>query len=533
MRIRNRHDHLRGDPRRNGIRKHLLLVLCRSDFRVERGRSDHRRRQPTHPVGDTVKTLLAFILSVCVVLAVGGQSAPSSSSAALRTAYAQKTAVAAWKRHFLAAHPSARWPSGALAPTNVQANPSVKGNIFVAPNGSDSGSDCQRFSVKQVFPTTRSNVCLTIGKAYDIASPGDKIVVGNGTYSSNQYICRGTSWPSCGTSGDHVGPVITIQAETRHGALIVGTFILGSLNGSASAPSYVTIDGIDVNGALITRQENSGVVTRQVTFQNMHIWNLANTSLNYLVMWMSGLVVGLTYNNMDVGPALLQHRPDRPISGPIAYTVPVNVTYQNSQIHDAYDGCEDIPANVTAAWGACTGTNTGAHVDGFQLWGGFRNLKFLNNRFYNFCMPGTSACNGALFAKCGDPTNGSALYECKNLTIDHNVMIESVPGGPTPNTLSSAPMRATLPFSAWTEQSGLRTIRSSAAVTLAASTIALGQPGGKNGFKPTATVYVANNLASSWYYYSGGQCVGYRMDGSTFQPTFVHNQFNNYVCDPT
>ncbi len=407
------------------------------------------------------------------------------------------------------------------------ASATPKGNIFVAPTGSDSGVNCTRLS-SQVFPTVRSTVCLTLGKAYDIASPGDKIIVGNGAYGS-QYICRGTSWPSCSESGDRAPPVITFQSETRHGARIVGELQLGSRSGAVSAPSNIVIDGIDVNGSIGVRQANAGVVSRNVTFRNMHVWSLANISYNALVLWTSGAVVGLTYDNMDIGPACCNNDATELVEGPIAYTVPVNVTYSNSTIHDLYTSCATVPANLKSEWGPCTGSFTGAHIDGFQQWGGFRNLKFLNNRFYGFCRPGTISCNGAIFIQCGDPTDGSALYECKNLTIDRNVAVASVPGGAEPHI-----------FSIGTESSAVAVLgldgrivvtNNTVTCTSCTSTFAVGAPGGKNGLEPTATMTVSHNVFSSWYYFVGGQCVVYRVSGATYHPTFTDNQIDNHVCD--
>ncbi len=412
-----------------------------------------------------------------------------------------------------------------LGGQSVQA--AARGNIFVSPTGSDAGVNCVRLTT-QAFPTNRATVCLTFGKAYDIASPGDHIVVGNGTYGGEQ-ICRGTSWPTCSESGDHVGPVITFQSETRHGARVVGELQLGSRSGAVSAPSNIVIDGIDVNGSIGVRQANAGVVSRNVTFRNMHVWSLANISYNALVLWQSGAVVGLTYDNMDIGPMCCNNDAIELVIGPIAYTVPVNVTYENSVIHDIYTSCATVPANLVSEWGSCTGTNTGAHVDGFQQWGGFRNLQFINNRFYGFCQPGTVACNGAIFVQCGDPTDGSALYECKNLTLDRNVAVEGVPGGAEPITFS---IGTSASAAAVTGLDGRILITNNTAVCVSCtSTFAVGAPGGGNGLEPTATMTVSRNVFTSWYYYVSSQCVVYRVSGSTYHPTFTDNQIGNHVCD--
>ncbi len=112
------------------------------------------------------------------------------------------------------------------APTPAPAAGGPTASVFVAPNGSDTGSNCVRFTSPRGFPTDRTTSARRSGGRIRLAAPGDTILVGNGNYG-NQQICRGSTWPTCSSSGDRSGPVITLQAETRHGARVVGHLYLG------------------------------------------------------------------------------------------------------------------------------------------------------------------------------------------------------------------------------------------------------------------------------------------------------------------
>ena len=57
---------------------------------------------------------------------------------------------------------------------------SVLGNVFMSASGNDSGANCRRFTTQVTNPG--GVVCLTIGRAYNLASKGDTVVMAGGTY---------------------------------------------------------------------------------------------------------------------------------------------------------------------------------------------------------------------------------------------------------------------------------------------------------------------------------------------------------------
>lgn len=69
--------------------------------------------------------------------------------------------------------------SFAAGPNNTAAN------IFISASGSDTGSNCIRFSTPQSTPPSASTVCKTATKAYNLAQLGDTVWVLPGSYSGS------------------------------------------------------------------------------------------------------------------------------------------------------------------------------------------------------------------------------------------------------------------------------------------------------------------------------------------------------------
>jgi hypothetical protein len=302
------------------------------------------------------------------------------------------------------------------------------GNIFVAPNGNDAGVSCVRNSSRVAFPGTRTNVCRTLKKAKSLALPGDLIIVGNGSYNANQQVCRGTS-STCSTSATNdVGPAITLRSESQHGAVIHGGLYLGGGTSAGAIPSYVTIDGIDVQGWVGMYGLDTQPKAKYITLKNMHIWDITTGNSNPLGVVINiydGHATNVVWDHLEIGPVCCRNDGIGGASnlGLGHNSVIQNWTIQNSQIHDLYDDCSLVRANMVTLYGACSGSNPGLlHIDVAQIAGGYSNFKFLNNRAYAFNTAGAAAAQG-LFIHCGDFINETLDINCVNTEIRGNTFV--------------------------------------------------------------------------------------------------------------
>jgi len=82
------------------------------------------------------------------------------------------------------------------ARTAVEVAP-ARANVFVSPAGNDTGSNCRRFASQTSFPSNRQTVCLTLQRAYTLASCGDDVLVGSGTYSAEGRLFYSSRKDSC------------------------------------------------------------------------------------------------------------------------------------------------------------------------------------------------------------------------------------------------------------------------------------------------------------------------------------------------
>jgi hypothetical protein len=76
-------------------------------------------------------------------------------------------------------------PRPATGPWDAGAVQSTTANVFISPNGSDTGSNCKRFTLVTINPDPGgSSLCATWQKAYNIAQQGDTVGVMPGEYCS-------------------------------------------------------------------------------------------------------------------------------------------------------------------------------------------------------------------------------------------------------------------------------------------------------------------------------------------------------------
>lgn len=408
-----------------------------------------------------------------------------------------------------------------------RARPEPRANVFVAPDGSDGGSRCRRFANPRPFPTDRSAVCASFDKAYGLARPGDTVLVGNGTYIGNQTICRDGSYPLCRPNvPDRPGPAIVVRAETLHGAVVRGELLLGGNDGRSVPPSNIVIDGIDVNGQVHARGTDTAPPARNVVFENMHVWTIANEPEPDLggITWDDGNVVSLTFSHVEVGP--LCCRSDGfyfPMSAPDVH-VPVGLTIVDSTVHDLYDTCRAVRAAIVRHYGACSGQGygddgIGDHIDGIHLWGGATNLVLLRDRWYGISLPGVKT-GQTIFLECGDAAGFGRPITCTNVEIANNMIysgsgtVDNVVsiGNHYPGTSGIAGSVRILYNTFWSAAQGND-------VLALADT-----PAG--GFAPSATLEMVGNIAPN-----KRTCLAYRHNGMAFLPTYRMNEFGNRACN--
>ena len=256
----------------------------------------------------------------------------------------------------------------------------------------------------------------------------------------------------------------------------------------------------------------------------MHVWVLANQpDLDFgLITWDEGNVTDLTFSHMDVGPVCC--RADGfyiPMSTP-AVNVPVNVTIEDSHIHDLFDTCNAVPESIISQYGPCSGKGfgdgvVGDHVDGLHLWGGVTNLHLLRNVWNGISLPGT-ASGQTIFLECGDAAGAGRPMTCTNIEIADNAVFSGT--GNWSNVVSmgnryigtdgiAGDVRI-LYNTFWNAYDG-------------ANSLAI------DGFSPSATVEIVGNIMRK----VANLCHVTRKDGSLMSPVYRNNEIQFLACDPS
>lgn len=368
----------------------------------------------------------------------------------------------------------------------------LSANVFVSTTGND--STCVR--------NDSSKPCLSMNKAYAIASPGDKIQLAAGAYGA-QTILKGSQSQS--------GPaVITFQCITVH-ACVVSGIDLGQNNGSITgdSPSYIAFDGIDVHGSIYNYyNQTTNPQPTHITFQNGHVWNLTNSGALIALNSLDNL----TIKNFEIGP----NAPNGdgielgiPRSGSPS---PSNIVFDNLYIHDVFDSCSHVPAAIISAYGSCSGTGYGDnpsggydHVDGLQIYGA-NNFLMQNSRVYDI-NNGFSVGQGLFMQEA----NGGKF---SNVTIQNNMF------GNTPNNDVSMSGPGSGSWTGYLHiyynsiQGNLRLYGSS----------------GSQIFAPGTSIIIAGNIIGDLASSNNNGCSIILSNGTTFTPTYSHNMAANQTC---
>jgi hypothetical protein len=106
-------------------------------------------------------------------------------------------------------------------------------NVFVASNGSDTGTNCKRFATAQANPDSGgTTLCKTFSKAYQLASCGDTVEAENGSYNYQEIDADGTK------AGATCSSYVTIQAATGATVTVTKT---GSPYGSCPSVTCTSV----------------------------------------------------------------------------------------------------------------------------------------------------------------------------------------------------------------------------------------------------------------------------------------------------
>jgi hypothetical protein len=275
--------------------------------------------------------------------------------------------------------------------------------LYLSPTGSDSGN------------CTKTAPCASFDRAYRVAKPGQTVLAAGGTYPA-QTIMR--------TSPQKPAPAVVFKAARGGTVTVNGVLSLGANNGqlSGDSPSYLTFDGININGGcFITRYNESTAVPLPtgLTYQNAHIQALDNAC--HLVYLNSSDHVLI--RNVDLGPMCCDgDAVELGISregGPS----PSHIVLDRLYIHDIYDSCRRVPvsAGPCNAIGYGDGCRSCDHVDGIQVFGG-HDVTISNSRVYAI-NPGGLVGQDIFFA----PANGGTF---SNITLQNN-MVDSTANNDT------------------------------------------------------------------------------------------------------
>jgi Bacterial Ig domain/Pel9A-like, right handed beta helix region/Right handed beta helix region len=200
---------------------------------------------------------------------------------------------------------------------------------YVAPNGSDSNNGSSASPFK------------TIQKAADVASPGDTVILRNGTYTGDSSAVADIH--RSGTSGQW----ITFKAENLWGAILDGrNFSTGSGLNIESGVGYVRIEGLQIQNTIV-----GGISANENTHDLYYYRNLIH-HVGRICTDTSGGQVGFR---------------DKRTSSRMTYDS--NVMHTIGRLHPS-DGCSYSTGNYKN------------HDHGVYLHG--TSIKIINNVFYNF-----------------------------------------------------------------------------------------------------------------------------------------------------
>lgn len=344
--------------------------------------------------------------------------------------------------------------------------------------------------------TTTTGSGANLGATYLAATPGSVVTIPCGTYAAQTI------------TGQNAGAV-TLQATTPH-CVVLGGLTLGQNNGdpSGTAPSSLTIDGIDVHGEVFGwYSDNSGATPGSTNFvyRNGHVWGTTLDSGIYLYSFRNALIQGV-----EVGPLCCNSDGiDMAIPRPSAPS-PNGDVIDTVNVHDVYDSCSILAARLPGTPCSGSGFESGcsqcAHVDGSQWYGGLNGT--IRNSVFTSINPGGQTGQGIFLQSAN---NG----RFSNLAITGNTL------GATPNNDLSI--------------SGPGTSVVTGPVNIAGNHVAgnirlYGDSTSDGPFAPGVQITVTGNTAAVYQTTLNNGCQLILGDGSTYTPIYSANVFGNNQC---
>ncbi|HET9721515.1 MAG TPA: choice-of-anchor Q domain-containing protein, partial [Candidatus Saccharimonadales bacterium] len=238
-------------------------------------------------------------------------------------------------------------------------------NVFVSPNGSDSGANCLRFTTAQTNPDpTGASLCATLGQAYALAQPGDTVEVEAGNYPA-QAVCKSGAPQggnliegACSVVADKGIPAVTFKANGS--VTVMDQFNLGQNGGIGyPAPSNLVFNGINVNGQVAIYSDPSAPASN-ITFENGHFYKIGNQKVQAVGLINVGIAHNVNLSHMEIGPAVGDMdgiQTGTPDSGTLQQAN--NFTLEDSTVHDLYDSCQYVPASIISTYGSCSAIGYG------------------------------------------------------------------------------------------------------------------------------------------------------------------------------
>ena len=330
--------------------------------------------------------------------------------------------LSCWCGVLLAA--SVQGAAGALPhPLARQAVKPMRANVFVAPTGSDTGPNCRRFASPTLFPSSRNTVCLTLQRAYTLASCGDDVLVGAGLYSDEGRLSYSARKDSCSSSTRVKFNVVSGGSVSMPALEIKGAQHVYLSGSRGSWTTTGASRGVEiVSDQAYYQCDSSGHVARDAVFDHLtiHIFKIICSQPP-----VNGRFSDITLRNSDLGNQDACISPGEDL---ISLFHTANITVKNNYIHDLSVGaCGDPHADCIQI----AGDNTNTVIDGnvfVRCWddgifakgdfGAINGLTIQNNSFGGPLVRNPGTANSAIATGC-------PAERISDVTIRNNSFVDS------------------------------------------------------------------------------------------------------------
>jgi hypothetical protein len=274
-------------------------------------------------------------------------------------------------------------------------------NVFVSPNGSDSGVNCKRFASVTTDPdSTGASLCKTFQKAYQVANSSDTIEVEAGTYIGPEYVYPNAAITSKVIFRPAASAAINITDASGHGQPVfikashvefddfpfgyqefAGTGACGW-----SCPSHTY--GLQIqppSGANGSYQCISDIVIKNATGHSFSV-NNGVSNVSFIggswgnLGWQPGQTSDLaaSWNAPAIGGSASFKCPDSATTGSAA----TNITFDGVHFGNNFQGCENAAVYGANPQSTCVEPT---HPDCMHIFGETVGLH-IENSWFDHCM---------------------------------------------------------------------------------------------------------------------------------------------------